>query len=58
MHTECDTLTGFYLVEMDENDKRLRSQHRGLFQFKVMPFGLCNSPVTFERLMAFSLRGV
>ena len=42
-----------FKVEVDEKDKEKTAFicSRGLFEFNVMPFGLCNAPATFQRMM-------
>jgi len=55
-----DLKSGYWQVGMT---KRARERSafvckQGLFQWKVMPFGLCNAPPTFERLMETVLKGL
>ena len=48
-----DLSAGYWQVEVDPEDKQKTAflTRRGLFEYNVMPFGLCNAPATFERLM-------
>ena len=53
-----DLASGYWQVRLSENarPKTAFATHSGLFQFAVMPFGLCNAPATFERLMSQVMR--
>ena len=55
-----DLASGYWQVSLspEARCKTAFATHSGLFQFKVMPFGLCNTPATFERLMDRVLQGL
>ena len=55
-----DLASGYWQVSLSQEArvKTALATHSVLFQFRVMPFGLCNAPATFERLMDRVLQGL
>ena len=56
--SKIDLRTGFYQILMAPEDieKTAFKTDRGLFEWTVLPMGLCNAPATFQHLMNTTFR--
>ncbi|UYV67845.1 hypothetical protein LAZ67_5002210, partial [Cordylochernes scorpioides] len=59
-YSSMDLQSGYWQIDVEEADREKTAfiNPDGLYEFKVMPFGLCNAPATFERMMDGLLKGL
>lgn len=58
--SQIDFSSGFWQIPMDDKSKELTAfrTEDGQFQFKRMPFGLCNAPASFQKIVNATLAGL
>jgi hypothetical protein len=58
VYSFLDGFSGYNQVLIAEEDrhKTAFATEWGIFAYKVMPFGLCNAPATFQRVMSYAFR--
>lgn len=58
--SSLDLKNGYWQIEVDERDREKTAfvTPDGLYEFKVLPFGLCSAPATFQRMMDTVLSGL
>ena len=55
-----DAKSGYWQILMNEEDKEKTAftTYEGNYKYTVMPFGLCNAPATYQRMMDTAFSGL
>ncbi|CAC5393527.1 Retrovirus-related Pol polyprotein from transposon 17.6 [Mytilus coruscus] len=59
-YSTVDMFNGYHQIKLDPETKHKTAFtcHEGVFEFNRLPFGLSNSPHTFQLVMSEALRGI